>query len=97
CMNRGSGKNIDWFWKKWFFENGEPDLAISNVVPSGSRPSVTITLKGSKPVPIDLTVNYDNGQVQTLHRSVAVWENGNTSYVFNFPSGKKISKLSLGS
>ena len=20
CMNEGSGRNLNWFWKKWFFD-----------------------------------------------------------------------------
>ncbi|MCC7377828.1 MAG: M1 family metallopeptidase, partial [Chitinophagaceae bacterium] len=31
-MNEGSGKNLDWFWKRWFFDDGVPDLAIAKVV-----------------------------------------------------------------
>ena len=31
CMNTGSGKNLNWFWKRWFFDAGYPDLAISSV------------------------------------------------------------------
>ena len=42
CMNTGSGKNLNWFWKKWFYENGVPDLAITNVKQSGKQVTVTV-------------------------------------------------------
>jgi len=90
CMNTGSGKNLNWFWKKWFFENGEPNLAISKV----TNTSVTIQMKGTKPVPVDLTIDFENG-AQTIHKSIAVWEKA-SSITLNFP-GKKIKKVSLGS
>ena len=29
CINTGSGVNLNWFWKSWFFDDGMPDLGIS--------------------------------------------------------------------
>lgn len=96
CMNIGSGKDLNWFWKKWFIENGTPDLAITKVNIS-SKPSVIITNKGGKPVPIDLKIDLADGSSQTIHRSIAVWEKGNATSTIQLPVGKKIKKLSLGS
>ena len=95
CMNAGSGKDLNWFWKKWFIENGLPDLVITKVNTS-AKPSVIITNKGGKPVPIDLKIDLADGSSQTIHRSIAVWEKGNITTI-PLPVGKKIKKLSLGS
>ncbi len=65
-MNTGSGKNLDWFWKKWFYENGYPDLAITNVKQNGTQVTVTVDMKGSKPVPVDITVYYKNGSTKNI-------------------------------
>jgi peptidase M1-like protein len=97
CMNTGSGKNLDWFWKKWFFETGITDLAITKVIPSSKSTSVTITNKGDKPLPIDLKVEFTDGTSQTIHRSVAVWEKGNKTVTISISSNKKIKTLTLGS
>lgn len=97
CMNTGSGRNLNWFWKRWFYESGFADLGIASVKPAGTTTSVTIALKGSKPVPIDLLVTYADGTTSKLHRTVAVWEKGSTSVVLAVPSKTKIKKLSLGS
>ena len=73
-MNTGSGKNMNWFWIKWFFENGEPDLAITKVTTKGNANTVVITSKGAKPVPVDLTIySADSSSVQ-IHKTIAVWE-----------------------
>jgi aminopeptidase N len=37
CINTGSGKNLNWFWKSWFFDGGVPDLAIKDVKRKGKR------------------------------------------------------------
>jgi hypothetical protein len=96
CMNTGSGKNLDWFWKKWFLENGIPDLAITKLT-STARPAVTIANKGGKPVSIDLKIEFTDGSSQTIHRTVAIWEKGNNSVIIPLAENKKIKKLTLGS
>ncbi|MCB9315490.1 MAG: M1 family metallopeptidase [Lewinellaceae bacterium] len=76
CMNAGAGQNLNWFWKAWFFDNGVPDLAIQMVQPTGRKKRISVALKGSKPLPIDLTVTYADGSTEKIHRSIGVWENG---------------------
>lgn len=97
CMNAGSGKNMNWFWKKWFFDNGEPDLAITSVSNKLKSYSITITSKGTKPVPIDLTITYADKSVSKIHRSIAVWEKGNSTVSVTVPAIQKIIKVELGS
>ncbi len=97
CMNTGSGKNLNWFWKRWFFDLGFADLSIASVKKSGNTTTIVIAAKGSKPVPIDLTITYADGSISKMHRSVAVWEKGSTSVSLVVPSGKPIQKIVLGS
>jgi hypothetical protein len=95
-MNEGSGKNLNWFWKKWFFDDGIPDLAISSVKKAGSKNTIIIKAKGSKPVPVDLTVFYTDKTSEKIHRSIAVWEKGGTSTTITLTTTKPISKIVLG-
>ena len=97
CMNIGSGKNLNWFWKKWFFDNGYPDLAITSVNNRLKSYVVTITSKGTKPVPIDLTVTFADKTISRFHRSIEVWERDNTTVSITIPSTQKILKVELGS
>lgn len=96
-MNEGCGKNLNWFWKRWFFDNGVPDLAIAKVLDKGKQKQVTIQMKGTKPVPVDLTITYKDGSAEKIHRSIAVWERGNMSVEVKFNSDKKIRSVKLGS
>ena len=96
-MNAGAGQNLDWFWRRWFFEGGYPDLAITSVARSADQPaSITVTNRGGKPVPVDLTVTFDNGTEEKIHRSVAVWQNASTVTV-PVRNGRPIQKVALGS
>jgi len=96
CMNQGAGENLNWFWKKWFFDNGVPDQAISKVDIAGKQYTVTITNIGTKPVPVDLTISYSDGSTQRIHRTIACWKDGNKTVTLNFTANKKVEKLVLG-
>lgn len=93
CMNTGSGKNLNWFWKRWFYDGGVPDLAITSV----KGKVITVTAVGTKPVPVDITVLYKDGTEEKIHRSPAVWEKGNKTVTVNYKGSKPIEKISLGS
>jgi hypothetical protein len=98
CMNAGAGKNLDWFWKRWFFEEGVTDMAIKNVFPVGNGDySIQIENKSNKPLPIDLTITFDDGSVEKQHQSIAAWESGSTTYLSVIKTKKKIVKVILGS
>lgn len=96
-MNNGSGVNLNWFWKRWFFDGGVCDLAIGKYANGKKKKSVLIEMKGEKPVPIDLTVIFTDGSVQKFHRTVAVWEQGNKTTEINFVSAKTMKEINLGS
>ncbi|MGF6848673.1 hypothetical protein QFZ51_003908 [Chitinophaga sp. W3I9] len=97
CMNTGAGRNMDWFWKSWFFDNGFPDLGITRVTQKGKQGTIEITSIGNKPVPVDVTLFFDDNSTMKLHRSIAVWEKGNKTTLLPFSSLKKIKKVTLGS
>lgn len=96
-INAGSGRNLDWFWKRWFFDRGVPDLAIDKVSNQGSKYQVIIRSVGTKPVPVDLNIQYADGTVQTIHRDVSCWEKGNSAVTLNFNATQKVKQLILGS
>lgn len=97
CMNTGAGRNMDWFWKSWFFDNGYPDLGISKVTQKGKQALIEIRSIGNKPVPIDVTVVFNDNTTTKIHRSIAAWEKGNKTVSLAFSSPQKIKKVILGS
>ncbi|HEV7332190.1 MAG TPA: M1 family metallopeptidase [Flavisolibacter sp.] len=96
-MNVGAGRNLNWFWKRWFFDGGFADLALTSVTKKGSNHVITVASKGTKPVPVDLTITYADNSTSKVHRSIAVWERGNSSIAITVPSTKAIQKIVLGS
>lgn len=97
AMNAGAGKNLNWFWKRWFFDGGFADLAITSVVKKGTSYAITVTSKGTKPVPVDLIVTYTDNTTVKLHRSIGIWEKGASQTVITTPAKVGIKKIELGS
>lgn len=95
-INEGSGKNLDWFWKRWFFEEGVTDLAISGVTKVDKGYRIAIQNKSNKPLPIDLLLTFTDGSKEKVHQSIGVWEKGNTSIVVDIPTGKSLKRVFLG-
>ena len=96
CMNTGSGINLNWFWKSWFFDDGVPDQAITKVNLYKRQYTVTVTNIGTKPVPVDLVITYRDGTTQALHQSIACWQNGNKTILLHFTGKKRIRQLVFG-
>ena len=72
CMNIGQGKTWTWFWKIWFFDQGYPDFGIASPV-NPAKNELIVTSKGSKPVPVDVTVYFNDNYHGTKYTtSVAV-------------------------
>ncbi|OQP67373.1 peptidase [Niastella vici] len=95
CMNTGSGKNLNWFWKRWFIDGGVPDLSIKKVTKTATGFSLVIACTGNKPVPIDLSITYSDDSKDIVHRSVAVWEKAN-SVTLTLTAKKAVKSFTLG-
>lgn len=97
CMNEGAGQNLNWFWKKWFFDNGFPDLGIENIIRNGNHYKIIILSNGNKPTPVDITCTFSDHSIRKIHRSIEVWEKGNKRITLSFNANKKLVKAQLGS
>ncbi|MCR5889555.1 M1 family metallopeptidase [Hymenobacter sp. J193] len=95
-MNAGAGRNLNWFWQRWFFDGGYPDLAIRTVAKTATGYDVTVEAKGTKPVPVYLTITYQDNSTQQLHRTIEVWETGSRTVTVPVPTTKAVKQVKLG-
>ncbi|RZK43225.1 MAG: peptidase [Pedobacter sp.] len=96
-MNIGSGKNLDWFWKRWFFEEGVTDMAIRNVLKTNEGYEVSIENKSNKPLPVDLIFTYADGSTSNLHHTIGIWETGDKNFIAKIATPKKVIKVVMKS
>lgn len=96
-INEGSGKNLDWFWKRWFFDEGVIDMSLSAVTKSADGYSIGVTNKGTKPLPVDLLLTYADGSTEKVHNSIGIWESGSNTVTVKVTTSKVLKKVVLGS
>ncbi|KQR67698.1 M1 family metallopeptidase [Pedobacter sp. Leaf176] len=95
-MNQGSGKDLNWFWKPWFFEGGVVDMAIKSATKTATGYAIIIENKGVKALPIDLTLTYEDGSMEKNHSTIGVWEKGNNQTTIDVKTNKKLTKVVMG-
>jgi peptidase M1-like protein len=94
-VNAGTGRNLDWFWKRWFYDAGYPDLAITDVRHKENAWTISVSNRGGKPVPVDLTIEYSDGSKEKIHRTISVWER-ESKLSIDFHAIQPVSRIILG-
>ncbi len=98
-FNEVSGKDLNWFWKPWFFEMGYPDLGIQTVARQNDTDAswvVFVEKKGSFPIPIHLTIEYEGGVKEEIHQTAEVWANGKALVQVLLKNKNVPKKITLG-
>ena len=94
-FNDVSKKNINWLVKPWFFEYGYVDLAIANARIQDNTLIINIEKKGKYPAPVLLKINYNNGRIDRIEKTVSVWEDGKTYLKISKEIDSKINSIEL--
>lgn len=94
-VNDYTKKDLNWFWKKWFMEFGVPDLSISAAMVSEGKMDIKIRNKGGMPVPVAVTITYDDGTTDTHYKTAEVWKDTN-EYRFTVETKGKVKSIVLG-
>jgi len=88
-------KDLGWLWKPWFFESHIPDLAIKDVKVENNKAKVLIENVGNLPVPVDLTLTFEDETQSKLVSSTAIWENGDKGVWLDTEVKLKIKSVEL--
>lgn len=94
-INSVTGKDYSWYWNPWFYEYGYADLALEDVTISGDKVNLAVIKKGLFPVPVKLTITFDDGTTQTIYKTAQVWEKSST-WRLKQAFDKKVAKVTLG-
>jgi hypothetical protein len=86
------GENYNWFWKAWFFDLGYPDLGLEV---NGNTAIVKRVGTGSLPLPVTLTIEYKDGSVKTIKKSMDVWKEGANQIEIELENASEIKEISL--
>lgn len=72
-----SGEDLGWFWKQWFYNNWQLDLAIQSVSfkDDNAKNGVDVTIANLQKMamPFDLEITFKNGQKHSFQLPVETW------------------------
>ncbi|HET7187290.1 MAG TPA: M1 family metallopeptidase [Gemmatimonadaceae bacterium] len=94
-VNDLTGRDLNWFWNRWFFSNGYIDRAIADVRKTGRRYAVTLDNIGGMPAPVDVVATWADGSTDTYHQTSAIWQTNARRAVVNLPAQKVLRSLAL--
>jgi len=94
-FNRVSGEDLNWFWNKWFFQKGYPDLAIDTLIISDSKIKIQIKNIGGYPVAINLKSYSKNKVLNNIYIGTIVWKNQDL-YTIEIDYNSAIDKIQIG-
>jgi len=92
-FNDVSGRNLDWFWRTWYYETWTLDQAVAAVTAgtsgatgaTGARgttgatgTTIVIEDRGLAPMPVRLTITHADGSTEQREIPVDVWLTGAT-------------------
>jgi aminopeptidase N len=74
-----AGRDLEWFWRTWYYETWTLDQAIASVTPGAGGTRIVIEDRGLAPMPVRLAIRYADGRVERREIPVDVWLGGATS------------------
>ncbi len=87
------GEDLSWFWQPWYFNFSAPELGIAA---TGEEGRVLITNNGGLPLPVKLTVVYDDKREQVIEKSLWEWSGGQQAIAVEIPDHEHAEMIYLG-
>lgn len=95
AMKAGSGQDLDWFFRNWFFSNNYIDLKIQDVAKQEGAYVLNVKNTGGFAIPFDIRIVYEDGKTATMHESPAIWQKNEKEQVFKIAATKNIRSIEL--
>ncbi|MDQ0010516.1 hypothetical protein J2T07_002706 [Luteibacter jiangsuensis] len=89
-MESETGEDLGWFWRGWFENNWQLDMAVTKV--EGS--SVTVENRDQLVMPATLRVTFDDKTTRDIRVPVETWQQ-HTSFDVSVPGGRKVVRAQI--
>ncbi len=90
-----SGRDLDWFWRTWWFETWTLDQAVAGVRAAGAETEITVADLGMAPMPARLVVTRADGSTERVEVPVEVWLGGARSQVVRVRSVPAVTRVEI--
>ncbi len=94
-FERISGRDLDWFWKSWYYETWMLDQAVGGVTVRDGEATVTIENRGRAVLPVTVAVTYTDGTADDLSLPVDVWLGGASEAALRFVPHGSIARVEI--
>jgi hypothetical protein len=95
-MENAAGENLQWFWRGWFMNNWQSDVAVRDVkyVDGDASKGALITIENLQKMalPVILEIKTASGKVARVKLPVEIWER-NSTWTFKYPSNEEIQSV----
>lgn len=80
-----SGRELDWFWRGWYYETWVLDQAVESVTAAGDSTRIVVEDRGRVPMPVRLAITTAGGERITRAVPVDVWLRGAATTTVTVP------------
>ncbi len=93
-MEDVSGRDLDWFWRGWFFTSAALDQTVESVSQRPGQVQVVLRNLGQQVMPVELTLTFADGSTQLLRYPVEIWYKGDR-YTVSIPADKPVTSAQV--
>jgi hypothetical protein len=90
-----SGRDLDWFWRAWYYEAWTLDQAVESVTVAGALATITVRDEGRMPMPVDLSITRADGSTQRVEIPVDQWLRGGVTASTTVPASPAITRVEI--
>jgi hypothetical protein len=94
-IERVADRDLDWFWRSWYYETWVLDQAISTVDDNGDSATIEILDLGNVPMPVLLSIELEDGTEITEEIDVSYWLEGRRTISTTIDTGQPVERISI--
>jgi peptidase M1-like protein len=94
-VNNVTGRDLNWFFDAWYFDNSYIDLAVRGVTRTADGYRVALENIGGMPAPVDVVVSYADGSSRTFHHTPAIWQGNLQKASVTIPARQPVTSVKL--
>lgn len=92
-IENASGESLNWFWREWYLNNWQLDVAVTDVHYVDNNPAkgalITIQNLDRMAMPVPLEIKTQSGKTERIKLPVEVWATG-SKWIFKYQSVEPI-------
>ena len=90
-----AGRDLDWFWRTWWYETWTLDQAVAGVRTAGGVTEIEIEDRGLAPMPVRLAVTREGGRTERVEVPVDVWLAGARRHTVRVRSTPEVVRVEI--